>query len=174
MAIGITYGTGIHAATTPVVIYGSGHAQWKQINDDARTAQGTTTKLTAPGTITDSTFHWCRLGQGVTGVSVRARVPIATSAVGTSPVVALIGAYAIDSAADPAGINDATVYYKRLDSVGIVDTGLTLTFPASPTTSNCMNDASWFHSAEPSIGGYDCRGARWVGVLVMTAGACTA
>lgn len=176
MAIGTTKGAGIQAGTTPVVISGSGHGQWVQANDDARTSQESF--LYAPGTITSSTFHWVRMTVGATGVCIRARTPIATTAVGTSPVVAIVGAYdaGTGSAAvgDPAGINDGTVYYKRLDSVGIADAGLTLTFPASPDTSNCQNDAAWFYSAEPLVGGYDCRGAKWVGVLVTTSGANTA
>lgn len=174
MAIGSTKGAGVRPGTVPMVCVGSAHGTWQQVNDDARTAQ-TATMLYNPSVITDSVFHWVSIPQGTTGCLVRARVPIATTAVVTSPIVYLIGAYSTsESNFDCAGVTDATIRFQRLDSVNIDDAGLTLTFPASPTTTNCQNDAVWFYSKTPSLAGYDCRGAKWVGVAVQTLGACTA
>lgn len=174
MAIGTTKGNGVRSGGVPLVCVGSAHGSWYQVNDDARTAQ-TATMLYNPNVITDSTFHWVSIPQGTTGVLPRARVPIATTAVGTSPIIYLLGASSTSiSNVSPEGVNDGTIRIMRLDTVAIDGTGLTLTFPASPVTTNCLNDATWFYSATPSLAGYDCRGSQWVGVAVQTAGACTA
>lgn len=185
MAIGTTKGAGVKAGAVPMVVSGSAHGAWVQANDDARTAQGATTNLYNPTAITDSTFHWVHVPQGTTGCLVRARVPIATTAVGTSPIVAIITAtnFAGASNADPAPggvpVTDGTIRIVRVDSPGIGDTGQTCTFPTSPSTTNCQCDSTWFYSAwgtsgAASLAGFDHRGGQWVGVLVMTAGACTA
>ena len=166
--------TGIQVGTNGLIATGSAHSTWAMgVNSDVTIAQTAAVRY-APGTVTDNSFGWLKLPQGVTGVSVRARSPIASTAL-TSPVVALVGAW--DNAlglTTPVGVNDGTVTFKRLDALNILDAGQPLTFPASPSTSNCQNDAAWWYSAEPTIGGFDCRGAKWVGVFVMTAGASTA
>jgi len=174
MAIGTTRGAGVRGGGVPLVSPGSAHGVWQVANDDARTAQ-TSTMLYNPNVITDSTFHWVHMPQGTTGVLPRARVPIATTAVGTSPIIYLLGASSMNgSHASPEGTNDGNIRIMRLDTVAIDGVGLTLTFPGSPTTTNCQCDGTWFYSATPSLAGYDCRGSQWVGVAVQTAGACTA
>jgi hypothetical protein len=174
MAIGSTNSLAIRPGAQTIVVAGSSHGSYGQANDDARTAQ-TTANLCKPSGITAATFHWMRVPQGVTRVMAQARVPIATTAVGTSPIIAIVGAVG-ETDGDPTA-TDGTIRYKRIDgtqtaAIDIVATGQTLTFPASPTTSNCLNDATWFYSQESQA--FDILGCKWVGVLVMTLGACTA
>lgn len=178
MAIGATGGAGIKAGANPLVVIGSAHSTAVQVNDDARTAQGTTTKLYNPLGITDSVFHFKKIPPGTTRALVRARVPIATTAVGTSPIVAIVGLIDNgdhdDCLASGVGIVDGTIQPIRLDSATAAGAGQTLTFPASPTTSNCTNDGVWFYSDVISLTATDLQGCKWIGVLVTVAGACTA
>lgn len=175
MAIGATRGGGVRTGGIPQVLVGSALNTIVQANDDARTAQ-TATMRYGPAGITDSTFHWVRVPAGTTRVLIRARTPIATTAVGTSPVVWLLGAMARDTEAlaDCAGVNDGTVQYLRLDSATYGGTGQTLTFDATPATTDSLNDSVWFYSDVASLTATDLQGCQWVGVAVATAGANTA
>lgn len=181
MAIGATKSkAGIIPESAPVVVSGSSRGVWIQgVNSDARTAQGTTTKLCSPLAITDSTFTWLPLAVGVTRVQVRARVPKATTAVGTSPLIALFALWRTDpnSTIDPSAAVADEFQFERLDAATLTATGSSLTFPASPTTSNCRYDATWFYSSMLSTSPFnptDMNGAHYLGIVVTVAGACTA
>ncbi len=174
MAIGATKGGGMRPGGTPVVIPGSAHGVWVTANDDCRTAQ-TAAMLYNPSSITDSTFHWIRVPYGTTRALIRGKVAKATTAVGTSPVVRVVGAYDVAGGlADCSGVADGTVEFLRLDAATWAATGLTLTFPASPSTTNCYNDTTYFYSDVASLTPIDLLGANWVGVPVVTASATTA
>lgn len=172
MAIGSTKGAGVRRGTGPLP--GSALSYVVTANDDARTAQ-TAAMSYNPSTITDSVFHWVRVPPGTTRVLCRAKVPKATTAVGTSPIVKIVGAISRTGAHDDcAGVTDGAIEFQRLDAATWAAAGQTLTFPASPSTTNCYNDSTYFYSDVISLTAIDLQGCEWVGVLVTTLGACTA
>ncbi len=179
MAVGSVKGAGVKFGSQGMVSPGSAHSVKIQANDDARTAQGITTKLYNPLGITDSVFHWARVPQGTTRTLMRARVPIATTAVATGPTVAIIGLLDNGDHASPldaagAGIVDGTIEPLRLDAATHAAAGQLLAFQASPTTSNQANDGVWFYSDIVSLTAVDMQGCKWVGAVVTVLGACTA
>lgn len=175
MPIGTTRGGGVRTSGIPQSLVGSSLSTVVIANDDARTAQSATDRYN-PAAIDDSTFHWVRVPAGTTRVLCRAKCAIATTAVGTSPVVILVGALDTTSGSktDCANVTDGTVQFLRLDAATWAASGQTLTFNATPTTSNSYNDAAYFYSDVISLTATDLQGCEWVGVPVITASATTA
>ena len=159
--------------TTLYVAPVSNYGKWITLHDDARTAQSAT-DLLRPVAVDDSVCHWVEVSKGASKLAcIRAKVPIATSAVGTSPVVRVYAGYGVlPSTGIPP--TDGSFRVERLDNSSWTAAGLTLTFAASPTTSNAHNDAVYFYSASVLQTPTDLKGANYILVAVETAGACTA
>ena len=148
--------------------------QWLKVHDDARTAQTTANSVNVTA-MAASVAHWTAIPSGCGKIcQVRAYVPIATTAVGTSPIIQLFLGYGtLNSVGAPP--TDGTFRFERLDNAVILATGLTLTFNANPNAAtNNYNDATNFYSTSVLQSPTDLRGATHVLCQVLTAGACTA
>ncbi len=106
-------------------------------------------------------------------------MPATTTAVGTNPVLTVWGAIPTEvpngtetTIIDANGNPTVGVYVRRLDATDPTAVGTATTFNASPTTSNTINDASYFYSP-PIFVNTDLRGAAWVAVVPTTAAAVT-
>lgn len=145
-----------------VVYQTGGRGTWIVANTNLATAQSAT-ELLRPGTIDDSTFHWINRGNA-THCIIRARQDSSVSAVTTSPIVRLIGAYgkANDDGTMP---NDGSVNFLRIDNVSTNATGIVLTL----ATTNLLEDGSFEYSNPASLAPYDLLGCDYIGMLVETA-----
>lgn len=172
MAIGAQTQGGVSNGAMPVHVMASARGNWTVVNDDAETAQSAT-DLLRPAAIDDSTFHWCRVSDGVTRCLVRARQAVA-AAVTTSPVVRVFGAYgnSITAAGSWPDTSAAAIardpLFLRLDNVDWNAAGLTLTLVTSGTGLNRDNDYA-YTDVMPDLTGIDMKGCQWVGVAVETA-----
>lgn len=156
--------------------------RWHTIHSDARTAQ-TAANLLHPLGVTDSLCGWLPLNGAGFITCVRARVPIATTAVGTSPIIQLfLGWGELDSSGVPlnsalTGNDGVTPMFRveRLDNAVLGAAGLTLTFDATPAAAtDSYNDGIYFFSTSVLQTPTDLRGASHLFCAVATAGACTA
>lgn len=146
---------------------------WVTVHDDARTAQAETDLLN-PTAVDDAVCHWVRLDRAASKIChLRCKVPIATTAVGTSPVVRVYLGY---GALNEDGSVPTTGGFRveRLDNADPAAEGLTLAFEGSPSAGNQMHDAAWYYSRSVLQEPTDLRGADYLIVLVETAGVCTA
>lgn len=146
---------------------------WVVVHDDARIANSAA-ELLNPTSVDDSVCHWIPVDPSAAKItSLRCKVPIATTAVGTSPIVRVYLGWGTlaDSGSAPS---DGTFRFERLDNASQTAAGLTLTFDATPTTSDQFNDATYFYSTSVFQTPTDLKGANYILVLVETAGACTA
>lgn len=145
-----------------------------QANDDLETAESAA-ELLKPWSITASRLgdlHWIRVPDNALAVIPRARNDAAMSAVATSPVVRLIGAYGTPNgdggfSGDPDDPNYGR--FVRLDNADFNAAGLSLTLA---TTGN-NEDSDFEHSDLPSLTGYALLGCHYVGMLVETAASIT-
>lgn len=174
MAIGALRSTGTRTNGNQEVIASATKGVWTVANDDCRTAQSAA-MLLSPATITDSTFHWVKVPQGATKVLVRARVPIATTSIGTAPTVRVIGAYENGGTINSDGSmpSDGTVCFARLDAATWAGTALTVWGVVTLATAE-YRDASYYYSNVTALAGYALLGADYVGIPVVVASATTA
>lgn len=145
---------------------------WVVVHDDARIANSAA-ELLNPTSVDDSVCHWVRLDRAASKIChLRCKVPIATTAVGTSPVVRVYLGY---GALNEDGSVPTTGGFRveRLDNADPAAEGLTLAFEGSPSASNQMHDAAWYYSRSVLQEPTDLRGADYLIVLVETAGVCT-
>lgn len=165
MAIGeaVKAGYGKDAGVA-VTIPGSLKGNWITANDDARTAQSTLDV----GAITDSTFKWVEVPAGATRFLLRGLTPQGTTATGTSPIVRLIGVYGPLTSNAPAD----GVRVMRIDNADADATGITVTLGGDGT--GVLSDATWDYGDPTTLDGYDCKGAWYIGVQVITAASITA
>lgn len=172
MAIGGQTRGGVQSGGMNVMMPASGGGTWVVVNDDAETAQSST-DLLRPAAIDDSTFHWCKVGDGATRCLVRARQAVAAT-VTTSPVIRVFGAYGTSIAGDGSWPNTSAAAvagdpkFLRLDNVDWNAAGLTLTLVTSGTGLNRDNDYA-YTDVMPDLTGIDLKGCQWVGVAVETA-----
>lgn len=175
--------TGLDSGTLVVGAYGSIHGTWFTLNSDARNANSAAERLCPTSISASGSAYWVMVPAGITRVIVRARAPIAVSAVGTNPVVQLHGLY--DPTADPlSGVNGgvsstgavtaSAVIPFRLDSNDPTNAGTAIAFQASPSVTNTYNDGTYWYSPEWSLGNIDTKGTHWLTALVSTASATTA
>lgn len=171
-AIGSMQTAAPSVAPSAVVASTSCYGVWVTVHDDARTAQSAG-NLLKPVAVADSVCHWIKIERPAARMGrLRCKVPIATTAVGTSPVVRVFAGYGTLNT-DGSAPTDGSFRVERLDSGTWTAAGLTLAFPASPTTSNCPNDATYFYATAVLQTPVDMQGAQYILVEVETAGACT-
>lgn len=112
-----------------------------------------------------------RLGANATRVMLRARITSATTAVATSPVVRVYAIWGGNSEDWTTGI------MGRIDTNDVDATGLTLSLPASPSTTNMTSQAlgatTYRYGDWVSLDGTDCKGADAILVVVETAASIT-
>lgn len=147
-----------------VVYAASAKGSWIIANDDAETAQAATDYLN-PSAIDESTFHWVKLGPGVTRAIIRARYAVGAT-VTTSPIFVPVLAYGTANA-DGSMPTDGTVRFLRADSADYNADGLTLTLVSSGTGQ--MVDATYAYSDPVSLTATDLQGADYLGCVVRTA-----
>lgn len=148
----------------------SAKATWVEAVDNASTAQSGT-ELLKPSSIDDATFHWIRVGDGVTRCIMRARCLASATGI-TSPVVRLVGMHcsaAYRSSAD--ALADPATRFVRLDNDDWNAVGKTLTLVDSGT--NLHKDANDYMYSNSDSQAMDLQGCAWVGVMVQTAAAAT-
>ena len=174
--VGATVGANLRPGAHPPIVAASVHGTWTQVNDDATSA--TNQSRFNPSGMTASNVHWTPLPVAqATRVLVQARIPIAaTSVTATTPSVAVIAAFKISPGIEGDPVAQPTNYrFIRVDSPNIADAATAMAWPAaSPSTSNTLNDATYFYSNLPTTTGWDCLGAQYVTVLVGTAGTVSA
>jgi hypothetical protein len=173
MAIGSLIKSNVRSSGLQNVVVAAPKGQWVTVNDDARTAQGASVLL-SPATVTDSVFHWVAVPEGVRKVLVRARMPVGTATVTTSPKVRVWGAFKTQATSgevaigsDGSFVNDGTIQFVRLDNATVSNAGVTL----SLATSSRLVDSTWSYSDVSTLSGYDTQGADYIGVMVDTAAA---
>jgi hypothetical protein len=178
MAISATENAGIKIGTAAIVVAGSVLGIWKQTHADACATAQTTAMQYNPSTLSSTNIKWLRVPVGATRCFVQARVPKATTTIGTNPLVKVYGGWIANGndATLPENVTAGEVRYMRLDSAAIGDTGTTIAWPStSPSTSNTLNDSTWYYSTPPTQTGFDTLSAEFVCVMVTTAaGALTA
>lgn len=141
---------------------------------DATATAVTAAQLLNHATITSTAVRWIKRGPHTTRVRIRGRVTVACTAVGTSPVVRVVGAIlngAAEPTADTPNISGASVTFRRLDNATETAAGVTLTFNATPTSSNSYGNGTYFYSIV--IDAIDLEGVDYFAVLVETAAGIT-
>ena len=145
--------------TSPVSLLTS----WVVAHDNVASTAETTTVLVTPLSYSNSNVHPIKISQG-TRAALRARYPVGTATVTTSPVVRL---YAVSELPDPAtGAFASTAQVWRLDNDSPAGAGLTLTLD----NTNDLRDATYKYSINgPSLLTYDMLGASCLLLLHETA-----
>lgn len=171
MAIGTLLKANVRSANQDFVAIAQPKGTWIVCNTDCRTAQ-TAGMLLNPSSITSASFHWVAVPEGVRTVYVRARYPVATSGITTSPVIRVWGAYRNGGEISAAGVmpSDGSVLTARLDNASWSASGITVTL----NVSNDHTDDSYFYSSLTSATGYSVLGADYIGIPVSTASSITA
>lgn len=119
---------------------GSAPGLWRTLLDDATAAVQNAAALLNPIGVTSSNCHWTRITKpyGKLG-ALWLKVPIAITTISASPIVRLYTGHGkIATGNAPAA--DGTFRVLRL---GTAD--YTLTYQASPSTSNSMNDGTYWY-----------------------------
>lgn len=140
---------------------------WTTINSDAA-AINATPEMMNPLSANDSTNFWRKIPRGCGSVVIRARIIAAgtTAVTANTPRIRLYAGYG-------ALVSDVPEKFLRIDATGPGVTGQVLTFPASPTTSNCFNDVTNFYSQPVSLAGSDLCGGSYLTCMIETAAAGT-
>jgi len=128
------------------------------------------TDVTIPLAWADAQHQWVKLGDDVGRILFRCR-RAATSAITTSPVIKVFGAYT-DTDPDPvtnAFPNDNTIPFDRLDGINSA-AGLTLTcVAATDLRDGTYSYSNWLTYTHPISGIKGDRfGARWIFPMVTT------
>ncbi len=171
MAIGSIKSSNSRVGTAQETIVGAAKGTWIVANTDARTVT-TSGEFAAPATISNANFSWIKVPTGVTKFLLRARMPLATASVTTSPIVKLLGVHTNgNTVSESTGSmpSDGSVVFTRLDSTDSLGSGVTVTLNVTKTT-----DASYIYSDVTTLSGYNTLGCDYIGVAVTTASAITA
>lgn len=168
--------TNIRVNSQAVVIAGSARGQWVTINADCKQVQTSAHVLNITGVSSDAYLYWIEVPPGVTRMLLRAKLPVAVTAVTQAPVIRVVGVW---RAADASAITDAgavpsdtTILTMRLDNATADATGVTLmaTTAAAGVNANVFqNDATYYYGNPIDLTGYDLLGCDWVAVPVITA-----
>jgi len=164
MAIGEIRAGNVMGAGGDVVYAASAKGSWVVANDDATAAQAATDHLN-PSAIDEPSFHWVKIGPGVTRAVIRAKYPKG-STVSASPVVYPILAYG-EPNADGSMPADGSVRFLRADNADSDAAGLTLTLTTGGN--GLMVDDTYAYSDPVSLTAADLLGADYLGVVVGTA-----
>jgi len=168
-----TTNPGYGAGTERLVNVTSAQGEWVVLCTDARTAQSAADLLN-PTAIDDATNRWVATGMKRGKLAaLRARIPVATTAVATSPIVRVIGGWGtITTGAPPT---DGTFICARLDASAWTTAGITLTFAASPdVATDTPSDGTYMYADYYFDTPLDLLGADFIIAAVSTAGAITA
>lgn len=144
--------------------------------DNASATAATTAEQLNPGSVTASGFHWVKRGEGMTRAYIYARMLKSTSAVTTSPVVKVYGAWPVGAAPTLPENNsgalptDGTWVVKRLDATTAAAAGQTLTL-ALDAADTQPEDTTYIYSDETAV--IDLQDAPYVIVLHSTAASIT-
>lgn len=173
MAIGGQTRGGVQSGGMNVMMPASGGGTWVVVNDNAETAQSST-DLLRPAAIDDSTFHWCKVGDGATRCLVRARMTADSNTVAQDPIIRVFGAYGTSINGDgswpdtSAAATAGDPRFLRLDNVDWNAAGLTIDLVTDGAGMN--RDATYAYSdVVPDLTGLDLKGCQWVGVAVQQA-----
>lgn len=144
--------------------------------DNASATAATTAEQINPASVTGTSWHWIKRGEGMTRAYIYARMLKSTTVVTTSPVIKVYGAYPVGSAPTLPDNNsgaiptDGTWVCKRLDAATAAAGGQTLTL-ALDAADTQPEDTTYIYSDETSV--IDLQDAPYVLVLHSTAASIT-
>jgi hypothetical protein len=169
---------GLDISAGNIVYPAFAQTDWTIIHNDLKAAAESAGVILQPGTYSNSNVFPIRVPQNANRILTRVRYATAISAVATSPVIAIFGAYGDDSAFNEStGVfNDTgSIRWARLDTAQS-NSSVGTTHTITPSTD--IRDSVWkygiiggdYTGTELLLGcGWDLRGCKWV--LALTTGA---
>lgn len=153
---------------------------WVVCHDDLEATADAASVFLKPWNSAKTSFHWVKVPDNCTRVLVRGKVSAAATTIATAPIVMLVGAMGADPSTSTnnfTGTHPTSAQpqpnfakYIRLDNVDQDAAGVTLTLNV---TTNGFEDNTYVYGNPYDLDGFDCKGARYVGLMVLTAASVT-
>lgn len=153
---------------------------WVQCHDNLEATADAASVYLKPYDSAKTSFHWVRVPDNATRVLVRGKVDAAATTIATAPIVAIIGAKGGDPVAatnnfsgvhpTASAANANFAKYTRIDNADQNAAGITLTLCV---TTAGFEDNTYVYGDPYDLTGFDVKGSRYVGLMVLTAASVT-